>query len=195
VSGEPDVRASVRVVGIAGSLRAASYNRALLRAAQELTPPGMAIERFDRLGDLPHFDQDLEALGDPEPVTALKTAIHDADALLIVTPEYNYGMPGVLKNAIDWASRPPRSSGLQNKPAAIMGASPGNGGTARAQLQVRQAFVFTQTYALQGPEVLVSRAHERFDAELRLTDERAREAVRALLARLDGWTRRLRGPG
>lgn len=182
----------MRVLGIAGSLRAGSYNRALLRAAQEVAPEGMEIRTFD-LAPIPLYSGDVEVLGDPEPVAALKTAIREADALLIATPEYNYGIPGVLKNAIDWASRPPGQSVLNGKPAALMGATPGMTGTARAQLQLRQSFVFTQTYALLQPEVLVPRAQEKFDAAGRLTDEPTRERIRALLEALAAWTRRLRG--
>src|SRR5690242_14601242 len=115
----------MRACGIAGSLRGGSYNRALLRAAVALAPSGVEIRVFDRLADVPPYNADVEAKGDPEPVGALKQAIRDADALLIVTPEYNYGVPGVLKNAIDWASRPPTGSVLNGKPAAIMGATPG----------------------------------------------------------------------
>jgi chromate reductase len=179
------------VCGIAGSLRRASYNRALLRAAQELAPRGMEIRIFDRVGELPLFNEDVEAQGDPEPVQALKRAIGEADALLIATPEYNHGVPGVLKNAIDWASRPPRGSVLAGKPAAILGASPGVTGTARAQTQLRGSFVFTQTPALLQPEILVYRAHEKFDAEGRLTDEKTREFVALLLRSLADWTRTL----
>jgi chromate reductase, NAD(P)H dehydrogenase (quinone) len=181
------------VCGIAGSLRRHSYNRALLRAAQELCPGGMEIRVFDRLADVPLFDEDVEATGDPEPVQALKRAIGEADALLIATPEYNHGVPGVLKNAIDWASRPPRGSVLQGKPAAIFGASPGITGTARAQTQLRASFVFTQTPALLQPEILVYRAAEKFDAEGRLVHERTREFIARLLVELASWTRRLRG--
>jgi chromate reductase len=180
------------VCGVAGSLRRASYNRALLRAAVELAPAGMEIRPFERLGELPLFDEDLEAQGDPEPVAAWKAAIAEADALLIATPEYNHGVPGVLKNAIDWASRPPRRAVLQGKPAAIFGASPGITGTARAQSQLRLSFVFTDTPVLLQPEILVFRANEKFDAEGRLTDERTRNAVVRLLEGLADWTRRLR---
>ncbi|HEV8630419.1 MAG TPA: NADPH-dependent FMN reductase [Thermoanaerobaculia bacterium] len=180
------------VCGIAGSLREKSFNRALLRAARELAPAGMEIRIFDRLAEVPLYNADVEALGDPEPVQALKRAIGEADALLIATPEYNHGVPGVLKNAIDWASRPPRGSVLAGKPAAIFGASPGATGTARAQSQMRQAFVFTQTPAVLQPEILVFRAHEKFDAEGRLTDEKTRQFIGLLLVALADWTRRLR---
>src|SRR5438552_5981580 len=183
-------RAKLDVLGIAGSLRAGSFNRSLLRAAQELAPAGMQITAFD-LAPIPLYNADVEAKGDPEPVGALKSAIRRADALLIVTPEYNFGMPGVLKNAIDWASRPPRSSVLMGKPAAIMGATPGMGGTGRAQLQLRQAFLFTQTLAVLSPEVLVARAGEKFDASGRLTDEKTRQIVGQLLQALADWTARL----
>jgi chromate reductase len=173
-------------------LRQGSYNRALLRAAIELAPPEMEIRIFERLREIPPFDADLEALGDPEPVRALKQAIADADALLIATPEYNHGVPGVLKNAIDWASRPPRDSVLSGRPTAIFGASPGATGTARAQSQLRQAFVFTNTPALVQPEILVYRAAEKFDDEGRLTDGKTREYVARLLKGLAAWTRMLR---
>ena len=183
------------VCGIAGSLRRGSLNRALLRATQELAPADMEIRIFDRVGEIPLYNQDVEAEGDPEPVQALKRAIGEADALLVATPEYNHGVPGVLKNAIDWASRPPGRSVLAGKPAAILGASPGITGTARGQSQLRQAFVFTDTPALPQPEILVYRAHEKFDAEGRLTDEKTREFVGKLLRGLADWTRRLAREG
>ncbi|HEY3122055.1 MAG TPA: NAD(P)H-dependent oxidoreductase [Vicinamibacteria bacterium] len=182
---------TLRVCGIAGSLRRDSFNRQLLRAAQELAPPGMEIVPFDLAG-VPLYNGDVEAAGDPEAVTALKGAIREADALLIATPEYNFGVPGVLKNAIDWASRPPGKSPLNGKPAALMGATPGMGGTGRAQMSLRQSFVFTQTLVLVGPEVLVARAREKFDASGRLADEATRGFVRKLLEALADWTVRLR---
>jgi chromate reductase len=185
------VSETLRVCGIAGSLRAASFNRALLRAAQELAPEGMQIAPFD-IGAVPLYNGDVEAAGDPPAVAALKAAIRDADALLIATPEYNFGVPGVLKNAIDWASRPPGKSPLNGKPAAIMGATPGLGGTGRAQMALRQSFVFTQTLVLVAPEVLVTRAQDKFDASGRLTDEATRGFVRKLLEGLAAWTLRLR---
>jgi chromate reductase, NAD(P)H dehydrogenase (quinone) len=186
---ENAVAGTLKVLGFAGSLRAGSYNRALLRAAQELAPPGMEIATFD-LAPIPLYNGDVEAQGDPEPVAAFKAAIRQADALLIATPEYNFGVPGVLKNAIDWASRPPRGSALQGKPVAIMGATPGMGGTGRAQMQLRQAFVFTQSYALLAPEVLVARAAEKFDPSGRLTDEPTRKFVGQLLVALAQWAPR-----
>ena len=183
----------MRVLGIAGSLRKASFNRALLRAAQELAPKEMEITVFD-LAPIPPYDQDVEKEGDPGPVAALKDAIRAADALLFVSPEYNYGIPGVLKNAIDWASRPPGKAPLNGKPAAIMGASQGTGGTIRMQLALRQTFVFTETYALLKPEVLVARAQDKFDAEGRLTDAKTREFVGQLLAALVLWAQKFPRP-
>ncbi len=178
---------AVRVLGVAGSLRTGSLNRSLLRAAVELVPAGMEIRIFEGLGEIPPYNADVESRGDPVPVAAWKDAIRDADALLFVTPEYNYGVPGVLKNAFDWASRPPGKSPLNRKPAGIMGVSGGNSGTARAQLALRQSFVFTETYAMLRPEILVPRGAEKFEAEGRLIDERTREAVRKFLAALLDW--------
>ncbi len=184
----------LRVLGFAGSLRQGSYNRALLRAAVDLAPEGMVIHTFD-LAPIPLYNADVEAEGDPAPVAEFKRAIREAGALLIATPEYNYGVPGVLKNAIDWASRPPDDSPLAGKPAAILGASPGQTGTARSQLQLRQAFVFTGTHAVPNPEVLVARARDKFDADGKLTDEKTREFVVKLLEALVEWTRRFRTAG
>jgi chromate reductase, NAD(P)H dehydrogenase (quinone) len=167
------------ILGIAGSLREASYNRALLRTARELLPEGVELREFD-LRALPFYDADVEAVGDPEPVVALKEAIRDADALLIATPEYNRGVPGVLKNAIDWASRPPLASPLTGKPVAIVGASTGRGGTARAQEQLNAALEYSRATVLEQPEVLVPEAYMRFDERGELVDE----SVRADLAEL-----------
>lgn len=169
----------MRILGLSGSLRAGSYNRALLRAAQELAPAGVEIEPFE-IGRLPHYDGDLEAAGDPV-VEAFKEAIRAADGILIATPEYNRGVPGVLKNALDWASRPPIASPLAGKPVALMGASTGQGGTRRAQEQLRDALAFPGAEVLRGPEVLVPAAYERFDADGRLVHAETRESVRALV--------------
>lgn len=135
----------IRVFGISGSLRKGSYNTALLRAAKELAPEGMQIEIYEGLGAIPPYNEDVREQGWPEPVRELRERIAAADALLVVTPEYNYSIPGVLKNAIDWASRPPNPP-MAGKPAAIMGASGGNFGTARAQLHLRQIFTFLDVH-------------------------------------------------
>lgn len=179
----------LRVLGFAGSLRKASYNRALLAAAAELAPPDMEIAVFD-LADVPLYNGDVEAAGAPAAVEAFKRAIAEADAVLIATPEYNHGVPAVTKNAIDWASRPPGSAPLGAKPVAIMGASPGITGTARGQSQLRQAFEFTNSFAMPQPELLVFRAHEKFDAEGRLTDEATRKFLGQFLSAFGGWIRR-----
>ena len=170
----------MRVLGVSGSLRAASTNRGLLRAAQELAPPGVEIELFD-LRHLPPYDGDAEAAGDPAPVLGWKQAIRSADGLLVATPEYNRGVPGVLKNAVDWASRPPLAPVLAGKPVAIMGASTGMGGTANAQRQLRDALGFPRARVLEEPKVLVASSYEKFDDEGRLADEETRAKIEALL--------------
>ncbi len=181
---------SLRAVAIAGSLRAASYNRGLLRAAQDVAPQGLAITISD-LAPIPLYNADVEAHGDPQPVAQLKAAVREADALLIAVPEYNYGVSGVLKNTIDWLSRPPEPSVLHSKPAALMGASLTMAGTARAQLQLRQAFVYTQTWVMPPPpEILVAHAQEKFDARGELTDQDTRVRLRKLLEALVTWTQR-----
>jgi chromate reductase len=187
--------APVTVLGIAGSLRAGSYNRALLRAAVELQPPGMSIVIWDRLGEIPLYNGDVEAIGDPERVADLKRALAAADGALIVTPEYNTGIPGGLKNALDWASRPPSGSPLALLPVGVMGASMGRAGTARAQLALRSVFVFTRTLAAPISEVMVARAQTLFDAEGRLTDEMTRKIVAGYLVELEAWVRRMRKSG
>ncbi len=182
----------LRVLGIAGSLRAGSYNRALLRAAQELAPEGMEIATFD-LAPIPAYNADVERQGLPEPVAALKAAIRGADVLLIATSEYNRSIPGVLKNALDWASRPPTNSPLNGKPVAIMGVSTGSYGTVRAQGHLRQVCVATNMLPLNRPELYVARAEEKFDAEGRLTDAKTRNRVGKLLQALVEWTLLLQG--
>ena len=181
----------LRVVGIAGSLRKASYNRALLRAAIELAPLELQIDVFDRIGEFPLYDADLEARGLPQPVEALKTAMRNSDGILIATPEYNHSIPGVLKNAIDWASRPGGAAAHRWKPIAIMGASPGMGGTIRGQGALRQA-LSDDTYLMPGPEVFVARAAEKFDAEGRLIDEPTRKHLTSFLKAAASWFERFR---
>ncbi|MGQ0568754.1 MAG: NADPH-dependent FMN reductase [Armatimonadota bacterium] len=179
----------VHVLGFAGSLRHGSYNRAALRAAAEIAPPDMALEVFD-LSPIPLFNADVEAVGVPEPVQQFKDRIAASDALLIVTPEYNYSVSGVLKNAIDWASRPLKTSPLNRKPMAMMGAG-GMMGTVRAQHHLRQIALHNDMLVLGRPQVYIARAFEKFDAQGHLTDEPTRQAIRALLEALIVWTRQL----
>ena len=178
-------------LGIAGSLRRASYNRGLIRAAVELAPPGTRLIAYD-LADMPMYNADVEAEGDPEAVIAFKQAIAAVDAMVVATPEYNHCVPGVLKNAIDWASRPARRSVLTDRPVAIMGASSGGGGTARAQAHLRDGLTYTNGLVLPLPEVLVGHAATKFDADGNLIDPATRAEVRDLLVALGAWTRRLR---
>jgi chromate reductase len=182
---------TLNVVGIAGSLRRGSYNRGLIRAAIDLAPAGMRVTTQE-LDDLPMFNADIEADGDPGPVRRLKDAIGAADALLIATPEYNRCVPGVLKNAIDWASRPARQSVLTNKPVAIIGASTGGGGTARAQAHLRDGLGYTNGLVLPQPEVLVPFAASRFDDAGNLHDDETKDALGELLVALAEWVRQLR---
>src|SRR5215218_1842284 len=170
------------VAGLVGSLRQRSFNRGLLRAAIDLAPTGMTISDVP-IGELPHYDEDLDHDGGPEPVQQFRAAIRTADAILFVTPEYNYSISGVLKNAIDWASRPP-SQPFEAKPVAIMGASPGLFGSARAQYHLRQMLIFLNAMPLNRPEVMIGQAQNKFDADGNLTDEPTREFVRKLLVSL-----------
>jgi len=179
----------IRILGIAGSLRRDSYNRAALRAAIELAPEGASIETFE-LDGIPGFNQDDEQ-NPPDKVVELKRRIREADAILFVTPEYNYSVPGVLKNAIDWASRPYGDSAWNGKPAAIMGASVGAIGTARAQYHLRQIMVFLNMFPVNQPEVMIGNAAEQFDDQGNLTNETGRQFVRQLLQNLVDWTRRI----
>jgi chromate reductase len=181
----------VRILGIAGSLRKASYNRAALRAAASLAPEGCTLEVFD-LDGIPPFSEDHEA-SPPAAVVELKRKIRAADAVLFSTPEYNYSVPGVLKNAIDWASRPYGDSAWTAKPAAIMGASVGMFGTVRAQYHLRQIMVFLDMFPINKPEVMITNCSPRFDAQGNLTDERTRELIRQLMQNLASWSRRVGG--
>lgn len=186
--------AELRIVALAGSLRHDSFNRALLRAARQLAPARMMIEPIE-IGELPFYNADIEAEGDPPSVMTFKGSLRDADGVLIATPEYNDGIPAVLTNAIDWGSRLPGRSPLAGKPVALVGASPSQVGTARAQLHLRQLLGHVHARTLPPPELLVARAHEKFDAELRLTDEVTRKVLAALLQRFANWIARERAAG
>jgi chromate reductase len=187
---DTSTREKVSILGIAGSLRRDSYNRAALRAAQSLAPNDAAVEIFE-LDGIPGFNEDKER--DPPPsIVELKNRVRAADAILFVTPEYNYSIPGVLKNAIDWASRPYGQSVWDGKPVAVMGASIGAIGTARAQYHLRQCFVFLNMYPVNRPEVMITFAQQKFDSQGHLKDETSRQLVGHLLTNLADWTRQLK---
>ncbi|MCE5228461.1 NAD(P)H-dependent oxidoreductase [bacterium] len=178
------------ILGFAGSLRKQSVNRAILRAAVELAPPDARIEIFE-LDGIPPFNQDDEQ-DPPAKVGEFKQKIRAADAILIVTPEYNYSMPGVLKNAIDWASRPYGDSAFDGKPAGIMGGSVGMLGTARAQYHLRQSCVFLNMLVMNRPEVMVPAADKKIDGNGRLADEATRNIIQQFLIELVEWTRKMK---
>lgn len=183
--------ADIRILGISGSLRQGSFNSAALRVAQGLVPAGAGLEIFD-ISPIPLYNEDVRAQGFPEPVQRLRGSIAAADALLFATPEYNFSTSGVLKNAIDWASRPPEQP-FNDKPAALMGASAGMLGTARAQYHLRQIGVFLNMRFVNKPEVFIGAAGTKFDAAGNLTDETAKGLIKDLLVALVDWTRRLKG--
>jgi len=180
----------IKVLAFAGSLRNGSYNKALIRAAVELAPENVAIEVFDLEG-VPPFNQEFET-NPPSRVKVFKDKIRDSDALLIATPEYNYSVPGVLKNAIDCASRPKADTPLEDKPVAIMSASTGRFGGARAQYHLRQTFVFLDMHPVNRPEVMLSDAAHNVDANGKVTNEQTRQLIRQLLEVLAAWTIRLK---
>jgi chromate reductase, NAD(P)H dehydrogenase (quinone) len=176
-----------KVLGICGSLRKGSYNMAALRAAIAQKPPGMTIEVAD-ISQIPPYNEDVRQQGFPAPVETLRHQIAAADALLFACPEYNYSMSGVLKNAIDWASRPPDQP-FAGKPCAIIGAAAGMAGSARAQYDLRRSCVFLDMHPLNKPEVLIGQAQTKFDADGKLLDEVAHNLIRDLLANLAAWAR------
>ena len=178
---------AVSVLGICGSLRKDSYNMATLRVAIAQKPPGMTVEVAD-ISQIPPYNEDVRQQGFPPSVETLRRQIAAADALLFACPEYNYSMSGVLKNAIDWASRPPDQP-FAGKPVAIMGAAAGMAGSGRAQYDLRRSCVFLDMHPLNKPEVLIGQAQTKFDAEGRLTDEVGRGLIRDLLVALEQWTR------
>jgi chromate reductase len=176
---------TLSVLAISGSLRAGSYNSALVRAARRHAPQGIDVEVYGRLRDIPPYDQDLDTVGlVPEPARDLRARVTAADGLLLATPEYNYGVPGVLKNALDWASRPSSASSLTLKPVAIMGAAPTNFGSVRAQLALRQLFLWTDSRVVVKPEVIVFRAQDRVGEDGEYTDATTIELVQNLLEAL-----------
>ena len=168
-----------------------SWNKKLLAASTHLVPAGATITTFD-IKDIPLYNEDVREQGYPEPVAAFRAAIEQADALLFVTPEYNYSVPGVLKNAIDWASRPPAPP-FGKKPVATLGASPGMHGTVRGQTQLRELCIGLGMYVVPKPEVYVGKVNEKFDEAGNLTDEATKKFVSELLANLASFTRTLRG--
>ena len=180
---------TLNVLGICGSLRKGSLNRSLLRAAQEEQPAGLSITLCD-LHDIPLYNDDLYQPGPPEGVVKFRAAIAAADALIICSPEYNFSISGVLKNSIDWASRPPNPP-LDGKPLALMGASMGMLGTVRGQLATRQVCIFTNMIPMNKPELFVAKAHEKFDSEGKLTDDETRQKLRAFLAAFAQWVQRV----
>jgi chromate reductase len=179
-----------KILAIPGSLRKGSYNLSALRAAQQLAPPDVEVEIFDLHG-IPPFSEDDEK-NPPARVTEFKRKIREADAILFGTPEYNYSIPGVLKNAIDWASRPYGDNAWNGKPAGLMGVSMGMLGSARAQYHLRQVFVFLNVHPLNQPEVLIANASQKFDAEGNLTDEKAKEMICRLLTALVEWSKKFK---
>ena len=188
--GGTEVPDQITVLGVAGSLRQKSYNKAGLRAAIELAPAGMTIETFD-LAPIQPYNEDIKERGFPPAEQEFRERIRAADALLFVTPEYNRGTPGVLKNAIDWASRPPDQP-FNGKPTAIFGASPGMVGTAVAQYDLRRCLGVLNALLVNTPSVMIAQAGQKFDDEGRLTDEPTRKFIAQLLVALADWTRRVR---
>ncbi len=185
----------ISVLGIAGSLRKGSYNRALMHAAFEVKPPEMTVSEFDLL-PLPFYNGDVEALGDPEPVQRLKEAIRQADALLIVSPEYHRSIPGVLKNALDWAARDPKGKGvitapLSGKPVGVLSAS-GVYGAMVAQMHLRQILIETRSNVMLHPQIFVTFARQKFDAGFKLTDDPTRQQLTDFMAALAAWARKMK---
>jgi len=186
-----DSPSPVSILGVCGSLRAQSFNKKLLAAAAHLLPPGATLTTFD-LAAIPLYNEDVREQGYPEPVAAFRAAIAQADAVLLVTPEYNYSVPGVLKNALDWASRPPTPP-PGKKPVATLGGSPGNHGTVRAQSHLKEVCLGLGMYVVPKPEVYVAQVHEKFDAEGNLTDANTKKFVSELLLNLTEFARAIRG--
>lgn len=182
---------TLKIFAICGSLRKGSFNRLALKVVAENLPAGMTLDQYDRLAEIPPYNEDVRQQGFPPVVEDLRQRIKAADGLLFVTPEYNYSMPGVLKNAIDWASRPPDQP-FAGKPVAMMGASAGLFGTARAQYHLRQTCVFLDMIPLNKPEVMIPQAQNKFDAQGKLTDDATRKFIQDLMVALAAWIKRVR---
>jgi len=180
---------NMKILGISGSLRKGSYNSGALRAAVELCPDGAEIEVFD-IAPIPPFNQD-EDQDPPAIIREFKEKILAADAIVFATPEYNYSIPGVLKNAIDWASRPYGQSAWEGKPAAIMGASIGGIATARAQYDLRKMMVFLNMFPINRPEVMIGNCSDRYDEQGKLIDEPTRAIIKEMLEKLIAWTKKI----
>ena len=181
----------MKVITIVGSLREKSYNKMLLHAVKNIAPEEMEIDTCE-IGTIPLFNEDLEG-SPPNSVVELKNKIKSADAVLFITPEYNYSIPGVLKNAIDWASRPYGDNSFQDKPVGIMGASSSTLGTARAQYHLRQIFVFLDMHPLNKPEVMVNFAGDKFNDAGELIDEHTKEIIKEFLEKFKLWINRIKG--
>lgn len=181
------VSARLSVLAIAGSLRRDSWNKRLLQAAAESSPPGMAVRVYENLAAVPLFNEDLESIDGPEAVLRLRREVEAADGLLVATPEYNQSLPGVLKNAIDWLSRPDGESVLTGKPVAILGATPGAWGTRLAQSALRHVLAAVESRVLPSPALYLRDAARLFDAEGRLLDAPTRERLNGLLGAFAEW--------
>jgi chromate reductase len=184
-----------RILGLAASLRRASFHRGIVRAAHEVAPERMSCEGFD-LARIPYFNQDIEDQGIPESVKELREKIRDYDAVLIATPEYDYAIPGVLTSALDWCLRSRYDpTPFRHKPVGIAGASPGGGGTARGQMVLRQILLHPPAYVMPEPQMLIPFSRQKFDVESgNLVDEETRERLRRFLSALAAWTQRLEAP-
>ncbi|MDB5954228.1 MAG: NADPH-dependent reductase family protein [Ramlibacter sp.] len=179
----------MKILGISGSLRQGSYNSMALRAAQKLAPAGVTLDIAD-IGSIPLYNDDVRAAGEPAAVTALKAQVRAADAVLIATPEYNFSIPGVLKNTLDWLSRPPEPP-FDGKVVALMGASPGPVGTARVQYDLRKVLVFMNAFTVNRPEVFISFAPTKFNAQGELTDEGTTKFIGDLFVAMQNLKKRL----
>ena len=179
----------MKILGISGSLRKGSYNSMALRAAQKLAPQGITIEIAD-ISRIPLYNDDVRAAGEPAEVAALKAQIRAADAVLLVSPEYNFSIPGVLKNTLDWMSRPPEPP-LDGKVVGIMGASPGPVGTARVQYDLRKVLVFMNAFTVNKPEVFISSCASKFDPQGNLTDEATGKFIGDLLVAMQSLKKRV----